>query len=51
MRKESGQLVGSDKTGRKQEPRPDKCFDKLWTKECFNDVFENEIKNKEINFG
>ena len=47
MRKESGQLLGSDKPRRKQEPRPEKCFDMLWAKECFNDVFENEIKKIE----
>ena len=23
----------------------EKCFDKLWTKECFNDIYDNGLKN------
>ena len=26
----------------------DKCFDKLWAKECFNDIFENGFQNDKL---
>ena len=26
----------------------EKCFDKLWAKECFNDVFENGFRNDKL---
>ena len=27
----------------------DKCFDKLWAQECFNDIFENGFQNEKLN--
>ena len=27
----------------------EKCFDKLWAQECFNDVFDNGFKNDKLN--
>ena len=26
----------------------EKCFDKLWTKECLNDLFENGLQNDKL---
>ena len=27
----------------------DKCFDKLWAQECFNDIYENGFQNEKLN--
>ena len=26
----------------------EKCFDKLWDKECFNDIYENGFNNNKL---